>query len=167
MSTQDPYEMLLPPPQTPEDELCRCTGDRPIKLMQHWAGFNPVHCLDCNLEVPPERLRPDCEQVDAMAYWARVFAAIDWLWTASGAYESWARDQLSDIGSPVNTLGRQVAGQLDGLRRCYYWYFQDESADDYSPISHCPSCDAEMAEYAGGIFLQRICEDCSIVASGE
>jgi len=167
MSTDDPYEMLQSPPQTPEDELCQCAGDRPIKLMQHWAGFNPVHCLDCNLEVPPERLPLDREQVNDIAYWARGFAAIDWLWTASGAYELWAREQLSDIGSSVNALGRRVARQLDGLRRCYYWYFQDESAEDYAPISRCPSCGVEMAEYTGGIFLQRICEDCRIVTSGE
>ena len=36
-------------------------------------------------------------------------------------------EQLADITSAVNILGREVQSELNGTHRCYYWYFQDQS----------------------------------------
>ncbi len=57
----DPYFKLRSPEPTPPDELCTCLGVPPIKLMCA-LGYNPVHCMDCNLEVPPERLGFDAQR---------------------------------------------------------------------------------------------------------
>src|SRR5205823_5984939 len=62
----DPYFMLRAPPPTPENEICSCRDDPPIKLMSlALLSENPIHCLRCNLEIPPERLRLDQPLVDA------------------------------------------------------------------------------------------------------
>jgi hypothetical protein len=43
----------------------------PVKLMtmRQVAGFNPIHCLDCNLEVPPERLSLTADLAEEIASW--------------------------------------------------------------------------------------------------
>ncbi|HEY3185118.1 MAG TPA: hypothetical protein VGJ77_19920 [Gaiellaceae bacterium] len=44
-SQTDIYERLRPPALTPEEKLCSCTGEPPIKLMtmRQVSGFNPIH----------------------------------------------------------------------------------------------------------------------------
>ncbi len=160
------YHKLRPPRASPEDELCLCADSPPIKLMCT-LGQNPTHCMNCNLEVRPEVLKPDPPTVDAIAYWLWIYDAIDRSWLDSAEYEEWAREQLSDISSPVNIRGRDVQQDLNNVRRCYYWYFQDQSADDYEPISSCPSCGRPMQAYEHGIFKQSVCEHCSIATVGE
>jgi len=162
----DPYNKLRPLEATPDDELCTCENNPPIKLMCA-LGYNPVNCVNCNLEVRPEILQPDPQLVDAIAHWRWIYDAIDHLWLDSAEYEQWAREQLSDISSPVHKHGRHVQQELNNLRRCYYWVFQDQSADDYEPISNCPSCGRPMLDYEHGIFKQLVCEQCSIVTVGE
>jgi hypothetical protein len=56
----DPYFKLKPFPPTPEDELCRCASIKEINLA-YKLGNNPLNCLKCNGEIPPERiaLNPD------------------------------------------------------------------------------------------------------------
>ncbi len=49
-------------------------------------GENPIHCLNCNLEVPPEKLDLATKLIDAVAFWRNVYDAIDRLWLDSGAY---------------------------------------------------------------------------------
>jgi hypothetical protein len=94
---RDIYERLHSPGPTLEDELCACVDEPPIKLMSTGGiGFNPIHCLKCNLELRPERLGLSSELVDAIAEWYRTYGAIDALELASGPYESWARSQLLD-----------------------------------------------------------------------
>ena len=55
--TVEIYVRLRPPAPTPADELCSCPQGTPTKLMSAGGlGFNPLHCLRCNLEVRPERI---------------------------------------------------------------------------------------------------------------
>lgn len=63
------FSRLYPAPQTPEDELCHCSGRPPIKLM--WAlAENPIHCFDCNRMVPPETLQGWTQElIDGVAHW--------------------------------------------------------------------------------------------------
>lgn len=166
MSHNDPYLKLRAPGPTPPDEICRCAGEPPIKLMSA-LGYNPLHGLDCNLEVPPETLALPGGLVEAIDAWRSVHDAIYCLWLDSGAYEAWAEAQLADINSDVNVRGREVAVALNRIRRCYYWTFQDETAEGFRPVSHCPACGKRMATYDGGLFTQRICESCRIVTIGE
>jgi predicted nucleic acid-binding Zn ribbon protein len=166
MEHSDIYSKLRPPGPTPEDELCRCAGRPPIKLMCA-LSFDPIHCVNCNLEVPPQTLGLSESLVDEIAHWRTLFDAIDYLWLESGAYENWARDQLSDIASPVNRLGLNLLSALATAHRCYYWYFQDQAAEDFAPIQHCPRCGAPLVPYPAGIFRQSVCEACGIVTVGE
>lgn len=166
MSRNDPYSKLRAPGPTPPDEVCRCPGEPAIKLMSA-LGHNPLHCLDCNGEVPPETLALPAPLVEAIAGWRSVYDAIYRLWLDSGAYETWAKAQLADIASDVNVRGREVVAALDRIRRCYYWHFQDETEDRLRPITRCPACGKRMTAYDGGLFAQRICESCRLVTVGE
>ena len=165
MSSHDPYFKLRPPLPTPESELCVCAGGKPIKLMCA-LSYNPLHCIDCNLEVPPESLGLDETLAEAIAFWRSIHDALDRLWLASGEYETWARFELENIGSPVNQLGLELQQQLDRVRRCYYWFFQDESVEDFEPIRECPLCSGVLAPYGNGIFPQAICQGCRIITVG-
>jgi hypothetical protein len=100
----DKYASLRAPAQTPSDELCQCAPGTPVKLMSTGGiGFNPIHCLDCNLEVMPERLGLSAKLAEAVADWHCMHGAIDALELHSGAYEQWARGELLDPSSPANT----------------------------------------------------------------
>ena len=163
---EDKYFKLKPPPPTPAEEICSCVDAPPIKLMSA-LGENPIHCMNCNLEVDPASLDLSEDIVESIASWRSVYDAIDRLWLASGEYEEWARSQLSDISNPLNQSGREIQATLNQIRRCYYWYFQDQSADDYAPLDVCPSCGAQLTTYTKGIFEQRICDSCSIALLGK
>src|SRR3989344_4119350 len=165
MSKPDPYFKLRPSPETPEDEICKCAEDKPMKLMGA-LSCNPLHCIDCNLEVFPESLPRDQVLVDAVASWRRTYDDIDWLWLQSGEYEAWAKDQLVDMTSPVNQRGMALCEELSLLRKCYYCYFQDDTAEGFKPITLCPACQQTLKAYGDGIFPQLICEECRIITVG-
>lgn len=93
------YERLRPPDPTPADELCGFWDDTPVKLVGAALFYNPIHCLECNGEVPPERLKLDPHLAEALATWLFTYRAIDSLELASGEYEMWARGQLMDLDS--------------------------------------------------------------------
>ena len=166
MEEQTSYAKLRPPAPTPDEELCHCLDTPPIKLM-HALSWNPLHCMHCNLEVPAEPLALSPHLVEEMSAWNGIYHAIYILWLDSGAYEAWAREQLADITSTVNARGREAQRDLNEIRRCYYWYFQDQSADNYCPLRSCPVCGDALQDYTAGIFLQRVCDRDSIVVVGE
>jgi len=163
----DPYFKLRPMPPTPEDEICSCRDDPPIKLMSlALLSENPIHCLRCNLEVPPERLRLDQPLDDAVAHWNAVYGAIDSLELDSGPYEAWARLQLLDPASPPNVEGLAVARSLSQIRRCYFWFFQPNADDDYESPALCPMCHEPLRPYDDGLFPQLLCENDNLVLEG-
>ncbi len=165
MEQDDVYTKLQPPAATPADELCQC-AEVPLKLMSA-LSYNPVHCMDCNLEVAPGTLAFSRSLVEAIAGWRDIYDAIDRLWLDSGPYEQWTRTELTDITSAANARGRSVQQDINSVRRCFYWYFQDQSVPQYRPITSCPVCGEPLTDYTNGIFLQRVCEKDSIVTSGE
>jgi predicted nucleic acid-binding Zn ribbon protein len=166
MEKQTSYAKLRPSEPTPDDELCRCLDMPPIKLM-HALSENPVRCTNCNLEVIPETLVLSEQVVEGISSWNNIYHAIYVLWLDSGVYETWAQEQLADITSNVNTRGRDVQRDLNEIRRCYYWYFQDESVDEYCPLRSCPVCGDALQDYTAGIFLQRVCERDGIMVVSE
>ena len=98
-----------------------------------------------------------------IAHWGSIYDAIYRLWLDSGSYEEWARSQLADINSAVNEMGRKAQRALNVVRRCYYRFFQDESADEFKPSRVCPACDGALRPYPDGIFDQGLCDSCSIL----
>lgn len=162
----DIYFKLRSAQPTPADELCACSGSPPAKLMYALVE-NPIHCLDCNLELPPERLALTVEHIRALTDWRSVYASIYRLWLDSGSYEEWAYRQLTDLSSAANRRGLTARAALDPIRRCYYWYFQDETGDHGDLLRNCPSCEERLAMYPHGIFPQFLCERCSIVTVAE
>jgi predicted nucleic acid-binding Zn ribbon protein len=163
--SDDSYLKLRPPPTTPANELCHCPGHPAIKLMCA-LSYNPLHCLDCNLEIEATSLSLPPQLVEPIAAWRSSYDAIYRLWLESANYEDWARAQLSDIASPINVGGMRLREQLDQVRRCYLWYFQDQSADSFTPMMHCPKCGNAFSAYHSGIFAQYLCERCGIVTVG-
>ena len=159
------YARLDGPQFVPTSELCRCIHS-PLKLMSTLSA-HPLHCMSCNREVPTEKLALSRRTSDALDTWRRTYDALDWLWLEAGSYEQWAREQLSDITSIANARGRLMQQAINRLRRCYYWYFQDQTLPDFQPITVCPVCGDPMETYAKGIYAQRACERDSIVTIAE
>jgi hypothetical protein len=155
---RDPYWKLRPPPATPEDEICKCADRPPIVLQTHLTS-NPIVCLRCNLEVPPERLGFSADLADNIAYWRNLYEAYFALWLDASDYESCARAYLEDPDGRLNVCGREIVRELNGVRRSYYWWFQDATEDAFVPLSQCPRCSANLVERYGRL----VCEACSIV----
>lgn len=166
--SDDPYADLRPAAPAPEDELCACGDETPLKLMsmRQVRGFNPIHCLDCNLEVPPERLALHEDLVQAIVEWDEENGAINTLELASGEYEDWAVAQLLDPESATNVDGRELARELSEVRPAYVWFFQANETEGWEPPDACPVCGGELELYEGGAFPQLLCETDRIVLAG-
>jgi predicted nucleic acid-binding Zn ribbon protein len=158
----DPYEALRPEAATPVNELCTCDGRPPIVLQDHLSR-NPMSCLKCNLEIPPERLGISSELARGIANWRNLYRAFDVLWLDSGDYEDWAREQLEDPNGRVVVMGLELVDKLNQYVRAYYWWFEDASEDDFVPLSQCPRCDGSLDKR----FDCFVCEKCSIMVHKE
>jgi predicted nucleic acid-binding Zn ribbon protein len=160
------YSRLKPPKPTPKKEICKCKKRKAIKLMASSLFYNPIHCVDCNLEVPPESIKLDQEVIQEVVYWSAIYRAIDQLWLDSNIYEEWAKAELTDINSRINRMGLTANRSMNKFQKCYFWHFQDQS-DNYISFEKCPKCRRNLESYNGGIFQQKICEKCLIIGSGE
>ena len=153
----DPYWKLRPESVTPDEELCKCVDRPPIVLQGHLSS-NPIKCLRCNREVPPERIGFSAGLAERIMFWKDVHDALYTLWLDSSDYESWAIAQLEDPNGQVNVQGLEVVGDLNNHRRTYYWWFH-EPRDGFIRRSQCPRCSTSLVERFG----QLVCESCSIV----
>jgi hypothetical protein len=158
----DPYEALRPEAATSEDDLCTCDGRPPIVLQDHLSP-NPISCLNCNGEIPPERLAITSELARGIAYWRYLHAALYALWLDSEDYEDWARTQLEDPNGRVSVMGLTLVDKLNQYVRAYYWWFEDASVDDFVGRSQCPRCDGSLDKR----FDCFVCEKCSIMVHKE
>ncbi len=154
------YWKLRPPLPTPADELCSCAGSPPVMLQPHLSP-NPLSCFACNFEVPPERIGFSEALAEELACWQSFHDCFYRLWLDSGEFESWAKAQLSDPCSPVNKRGLELVSKLSSFRPAYYWWFQDTGADDFLPLSRCPTCSGELSKQN----RRNTCEQCSIVVA--
>lgn len=155
----DPFKRLRPLPPTPAQELCACTGEPPVTLRSVLAP-NPIGCLNCNLEVPPERIGFPRQLADALAYWVAFHDCFFFLWLDSAEFEDWARAQLEAPNSPVNRRGMSVASELSAYRKCYYWWFASTD-EDYIPPATCLVCGGALQDIPRGLT----CEHCQILYS--
>lgn len=160
------YSALQPPKPTKKNEICKCKKRSALKLMGAFLFFNPIHCVDCNLEVKPASLKLNQKTIDEIANWSGLYGAIDQLWLDSAEYEEWAKTELTNMESRINKLGLSANRSMNKLHKCYYWYFQDESDENFLAFKKCPSCKGKLTDYNDGIFKQRICERCLIIGSG-
>lgn len=159
MNNQDPYWKLRS--KAPKDEICSCTTAGPIKLMSALSR-NPIHCLECNLEVMPETVPVPPELVEEIASWLSVCDALDRLWLDSAEYEEFAREQLEDINSAVNLRGRCVSSRLAQSRKCFYSWFQDQGSPLWVPPTNCPLCGSAFHVFKSAWL---ICESCALVTA--
>jgi hypothetical protein len=163
MDTQtDPYWKLRPEGPTPDDELCSCTDSPPIVLQEHLSSV-PLACLKCNGEVPPERIGFSEELAEKIAFWRDLHYALKTLWLDSGEYEAWAKARLEDPAGSLAVRGLEIVAELNAFRRTYYSWFEDQSVEDYEPMSPCPRCGGELVPR----FKRRVCEECSIAGWSE
>jgi hypothetical protein len=163
---RDPFECLRPELPTPEDELCKCADRPPIVLQGHFSS-NPIDCLKCNLEVPPERIGLTAELAGYVAFWRNLHGALYLLWLDSEDHEEWAAKQLEDSEGRVNVKALELVRELNKYRRTYYRWFQDQSVDDFIPFRRCPRCSAELVEFAGSFGPSSVCDQCSIAVWNE
>jgi len=156
----DRYARLRPPAATADNDICRCADNPPIVLRDH-LSYNPISCLRCNLEVRPERVGFPEALAQGIAYWRELYRSFCSLWLDSREFEPWAKSQLENPSSPANSRGLALVAELNAFRRTYYWWFQDNSTDDFTPLSRCPHCGAAFTEN-GHVYR---CEGCSIVVA--
>lgn len=157
--SDDPYWRLRECP-TPPDEICACTDSPPFLLFQTF-GRNPIHCLVCNREVAPERAGISRGLADKLANWHSFRSAFETLWLDSGEFEDWARDQLTDPSSPSNVRGLAVVRELNSYRSAYMLWFQDNTADDFQPLTVCPVCHIALRSQG----RVAVCDACRIAVS--
>jgi len=100
-------------------------------MLQAHLSSNPLSCLACGREVPPERIGFSEAFAEKLAFWQSFHNCFYLLWLDSGEFESWAKAQLEDPGSPVNKRGRELVSELSARRTAFYWWFQDTGAEDF------------------------------------
>lgn len=130
-------------------------------MLQAHLSSNPLSCIACNLEVSPERVGFSEAFAEKLAFWRSFYDCFYLLWLDSGEFESWAKAQLADPGSPVNKRGRELVAELGAIHPTYYWWFQDTGAEDFQPLSRCPICQNSFAER----HSRYVCDQCSIVVA--
>jgi predicted Zn-ribbon and HTH transcriptional regulator len=160
MTAAEAYAKLKPPAPTPPAELCTCAKKPPIKLIPG-PGFNPMSCTECGLEVSPESLKLTAELAEAVAHWNAAAEGIYRLWLSGGEYENWGGRQLADLVSPINVDGRRLAGELNAVRRCYFWFFGDEDG-----ATECPRCHSALTAMSSASGPLAFCDDCSLIGQG-
>jgi len=151
----DPYSKLRSGPSTPSDEICACTQHDEVYLA-HKLGPNPLHCLRCNGEVPPEKLGFPPDLADTIASWNSAYGSVYRLWLASGQHESWALEQLLLASGPINADGLAICRKLSSITNAYFlWFYESD------PPTACPLCGGLLTVLSGR--ARSSCESCKIV----
>ena len=157
------YSKLRPPNPISKKEICSCKKQSALKLMGSIVFYNPIHCVDCNLEVKPESLELNQKVIDEIVNWSRLYGAIYMLWLDSGSYEKWAKKELITIKSYINQLGLAANKSLNKLYKSYYSYFQDFSDNKFKSLQYCPNCHRKISAIANNKFKQKYCNKCNII----
>jgi predicted nucleic acid-binding Zn ribbon protein len=129
-------------------------------------GSNPMHCLVCNGEVPPERVDLPQELAERLADWNRLSYAFSILWLDSAEYEAFAAGELFRVESVLNQRGLALAEALNRIAPAYFALPDDQSRDEYAPRSVCPLCKGQLIR-ADSRHDWRVCHACRLVSPGE
>jgi hypothetical protein len=154
----DLYRRLKPQPATPDDERCACAEVTALVLC-HALTANPLRCMACNKELPPERLNLTIEQIDAIANWNAIYGSVYRLWLDSREYEHWAKHELEAADSAVNLCGLACANVLSAERPTYVWWFLEYG----EKRADCPKCRQALTRRSGW----AVCEACRILVPDE
>jgi hypothetical protein len=130
-------------------------------MLQPHLSANPLSCIACNLEVPPERLGISGTLAEKVAFWRDFHDCFYRLWLDSGPFEAWAKAQLEDPESPVHERGLELTKELGEIGPTYYWWFQDTGNEGFQPISQCPRCHSALVDKHGRL----VCDACLIVVA--
>jgi hypothetical protein len=122
---------------------------------------NPLFCVECNREMPPERLGFDANFAQEIAHWLSVYDSLYRLWLDSGEYEAWAAARLLDALGQVNQAGLEIVRRLNDVVPAFYWWFTDTEAAEEVHRSACPLCSGALTDYEGRNF--RACAACHIL----
>jgi hypothetical protein len=156
----DPYWRLRPASATSEDEVCRCPRGGGIMLRDGLTD-NPLLCVACNGEVPPERVGFGAKLAEEIASWLSVYDSLYRLWLDSAEYEAWASARLSDPRGQVNVQGREIVEKLNAITPAYYWWFEDTDGAEAERLKVCPICTRALGSYQNR--NHRVCETCRIL----
>src|SRR6185369_7089733 len=151
----DTYQKLRPSPPVPDAEMCRCADIQAAILMPHLTE-NPLTCMECKGEIPPERVHLEPDVAESLASWNHFFGAFETLWLDSGEYEEWARSELEDPASPVTVRGLELVRQLGAAPTYYLHLFQDTTRETWEAPTSCPRCGSAPARVLGWL----VCETC-------
>jgi predicted nucleic acid-binding Zn ribbon protein len=106
------------------------------------------------------------ELIDRLASWTEIFGSIYKLWLHSGAYETWAFEQLARPDSWVNLEGMAVAKAISAYHPCaYYWFSYEGGKDcgeDYCRPEACPVCGTGFEPLQGKMNDFMVCRNCNI-----
>lgn len=156
----DIYWKLRPLPHPEKEDICHCENRTAVMLRDSFSQ-NPVQCLTCNGEVPPEQLGYDAQLVEEIACWRSIYRSLYLLWLDSGEYETWAAEKLASPASKVNVQGRDIVRRLNGVMTSYYWWFNDTEIEEKDPPSNCPYCASPLKDFEERNF--QICDNCLIL----
>ena len=134
-----PYRKLEP---EPPGDICTCRSNSGLILVSLMTS-NPLHCIQCKGEIPPQWLELKASLVEAIASWRDTHDSLYWLWLESGAYEQWAKSELLNAKGAMNQDGLQIRCDLHSILQCEYWWFTD--SDDPEP-TNCPVCTSALSE---------------------
>jgi len=150
----DVYQKLRPWTQI---ESCECNTITDLLLIDALTD-NPIHCASCRREVDPARLGLTVQETEAVASWFEVATALYRLWLDSGAYEAYAKAQLSDPNGQVNRDGVNLARMLSARLSTRLWMFRD--TDDPEP-TQCPICGEALSHHVK--WGKGTCPSCPVL----
>jgi len=157
------FSKLKPPKETPETEICKCSGKSPI-VLQSTLTYNPIACADCNLEVDIIQFTFSKELIHKIASWRNFHDCFYRLWLDSKEFEDWAKEQLSNPNSPVNKRGLAIKNEIGRSYECFYWWFVDHSSECYKPLLECPNCNGGMIKRENKFNVDtQLCRNCDII----
>jgi len=142
-------------------EHCCCEQVSSVKIMYAYEESS-IYCMNCNLQV----IRDDFEEIQNLqefSTWKNEYNAIYKLWLVSGSYETWANEQLALPDSILNKDGRELTKVVGKILKCYYFIHQDNSEDQTQELEDCPVCGEKMKNAEVRNFLEKYCDECSIV----
>jgi hypothetical protein len=149
-------------------EFCACGTKRTI-VLHVTLSRDDLPCGSCGERIPLDKVTGPREALHLLRRWVDEAFAIETLWFASGDYAGWAKGELDNPKSKVNTLGRQAAQKLNAAVPA--WLYSAPHAEARQAVDkfldHCPACH-EPTEATG--LLPRYglgCKTCRIAGSAE
>jgi predicted nucleic acid-binding Zn ribbon protein len=158
----------------PTETVAGEVGDAPGLFLRadRFENTSPVHEGSDGTPVPLYLLPVDAQVREALHSWMHDCQLHYELWISSGRLESWAYQELSQPGSGLSGVGRELAKQLEditGLATYYflkhYWGRRQEDQRDT-----CPSCGGAWATEPLGTGEQGLdafalrCDSCRLVS---